>query len=496
MSKKGKAGTGSVMMARPPVVTVVGHIDHGKTTLLDKIRSTRVASREAGGITQHIGASQIEFKTKEGKLKKLTFIDTPGHSAFAKMRARGVEVTDLVVLVIAADSGIQEQTKECLDHIKAAKAPFLVAINKIDLPTANVDQVKAELAEIGVVPEDYGGDIVTVPVSAKSGEGIDELLEMISLMADLQELKADPKGELEGVIIESTLDSRRGPIATVLVKNGTLKLGEEIFAETIRAKVKAMRNWLGGMVKEAFPGDPVEILGFESVPPVGAAVGRKPQERKAEKEKQEEREGVLKLLLKADVQGTLEAVLANLPAEVEVVHTGVGEVTDSDVFLAQTTGAKIFAFNVKVSLPAQRVASQNKIKIFQTKIIYELLEAVQKMLQEKADPFADKEILGRAEIIAEFKVGDKRVAGARVLEGEIRRGQKALLCRQEAIIGEAVTASMRQRQEDIEKAEEGMEFGIVFSPPLDFQPGDVIISYNLKDYSESDYGKRRTGEKG
>jgi len=488
MTGKATGKTGSVMVARPPVVTVMGHIDHGKTSLLDKIRSTRIAAREAGGITQHIGASQIEFKTKEGELKKITFIDTPGHAAFTKIRARGVEVTDLVVLVIAADSGIQEQTKECLDHIKAAKVPFLVAINKIDLPTANVDQVKGELAEIGVVPEDYGGDIVTVPVSAKTGEGIDELLEMISLIADLQELKADPKGELEGVIIESALDSRRGPVATVLVKNGTLRIGEGIFAETIKAKVKAMRNWLGEMVKEVFPGDPVEILGFESVPPVGAIVGRKPQslDQKPETKNQKGEEGALKLILKADVQGSLEAVLANLPAEVEVVHAGVGEVTDSDVFLAQTTGAKVFAFNVKVSLPARRVASQNKIKIFQTKIIYELLEEVEKLLAAETDPLNDKEVLGKAEIIAEFKIKDKRIAGCRVIEGEIIRGEKILLLRQEKIVSEAVAASMRCLQEDIEKAEQGMEFGVVFSPPLDFRVGDVIISYKSKSCPEGD----------
>ncbi len=486
MSKKQEHSSGSELIRRPPVVTVMGHIDHGKTTLLDKIRSTRLAHREAGGITQHIGASQIEFQTKEGELKKITFIDTPGHAAFTKMRARGVEVTDLVVLVIAADSGVQAQTKECLDHIKAAQVPFLVAINKIDLPAANVDQVKAELAEMGVVPEDYGGQVVTVPVSAKTGAGIDELLEMIVLMAELQELKADPKAPLEGVVIEASLDRQRGPVATVLVKNGLLARGDEIFAEAVRAKVKAMRNWLGETVTQAYPGDPVEVLGFESVPAVGARVTPEPVTSSTKSSQAatqpvkprlpEEDEG-LKLIVKADVQGTLEALLASLPTEVKIVHAGVGEVTDSDVFLAQTTGGKVIAFNVRVSPAAERVARQNKIEIMTSKIIYEILEAVEKWLVKEVDPLEGKEILGRAEIVAEFKIKDKRIAGCRVKEGKIVRGSKIILWRQEEVVGEAVAASMRHHQEDIEAAEKGMEFGLVFSPSLDFRPGDVIISY-------------------
>jgi len=480
MKKKQIKKTVSSLTNRPPVVAVVGHIDHGKTTLLDKIRQSKIASREPGGITQHIGASQIEFKTKDGSLRKITFIDTPGHAAFTKMRARGVEATDLVVLVIAADAGIQEQTKESLDHIKAAGTPFLVAINKIDLASGNVDQVKEELVEIGATPEEYGGDLVVVSVSAKTGQGIDNLLEMICLMADLQSLKADSNAKLKGVVIESTLDRQRGPVATVLVKNGRVKLTDEIFAETVRAKVKAVRNWLGKLVSEALPGDAVEILGFEAVPPVGAAVAKKPQPIKAKKkdiDRKKTEEEKLKLVFKADTQGTLEAILNALPPDVKIIHAGVGQLTDSDVFLAQTTGAQIFVFNVKISLAAEKIITQGGVKVFQTKIIYEFLEEVEKRLVGELDPLVGVRVLGKAKVIAEFKIKGKRIAGARVSEGEVARGSKVYLMREEKIIGEGVANSMKQQRKDIDKAIKNQEFGVVFSPHLDFALGDVIISY-------------------
>jgi len=480
MKKRQAKKTVSFLGSRPPVVAVVGHIDHGKTTLLDKIRQSRIASREPGGITQHIGASQIEFRAKDGSVRKITFIDTPGHAAFTKMRARGVEATDLVVLVIAADAGIQEQTKESLDHIKAAGTPFLVAINKIDLANNNIDQVKEELVEIGVVPEEYGGDVVVVPVSAKTGEGIENLLEMICLMADLQSLKADLNAELKGVVIESALDRQRGVVATVLVKDGRIKLTDEIFAEAVGGKVKAMRNWLGELVTEALPGDAVEVLGFEAVPPVGAAVAKKPQPIKAKKgdiDREETGKEKLKLVFKADTRGTLEAILNALPADVKIIHAGVGQLTDSDIFLAQTAGAQVFAFDVKISPAARKIIAQEKIDIFQTKIIYEFLEEVEKRLVGGIDPLAGVKILGKAKIVAEFKVKGKRIAGARVLEGEIARGGKVYLMREEKIVGEGITSSMKERQKNIDKAVGGQEFGVVFSPQLDFAPGDVIISY-------------------
>lgn len=482
MTKKGKKKRQALIVTRPPVVTLVGHIDHGKTTLLDKIRQSRVASGEAGGITQHIGAYKIEIKNK----KEITFIDTPGHAAFSKMRARGVEVTDLVVLVVAADEGVQEQTKESYDHIKAANVPFLVAVNKTDLPSANVEQVKSQLSEIGIVPEDYGGDTVVVPLSAQTGEGVDNLLEMILLMAEMEELTADPEGDLEGVVIESSLDRQRGPVATVLVKNGKLTMGEEIYGEKIPAKIKALIDWQGNRVEEALPGDPVEILGFKEVPPIGAVVGEEPAEKKKIKEsKEEDEEGKLKIILKADVEGSIEAIKANLLPEVQVIHSGVGVVTESDVFLAQSTQADIFAFNVELMPAAKNLIKQSQIKVFQTDIIYELLEEIEERLKGEKDPLEDKIVLGEAEILAEFKIGGKRIAGGRVNEGEIFRDQKVFLKRGEKIIGQSVLASLRHRKEDIKKAKKDREFGAVFSPPLDFEVGDVIISYKNEETDES-----------
>ncbi|MBU2592287.1 MAG: translation initiation factor IF-2 [Patescibacteria group bacterium] len=469
----------SVPQNRPPIVAVVGHIDHGKTTLLDKIRESRIGAKESGGITQRIGASQVSIRNKEGETKKITFIDTPGHAAFTKMRARGVEVTDLAILVVAADSGVQEQTKESFDHIKAAKVPFLVALNKIDLPAADPERVKGQLAEIGIIPESYGGDVVVVPVSAKTGEGIEELLEMTVLIADLQELKFRPDQNLSGVVIEAALDRRKGPLATVLVKEGVLKTGDLIFAEDIPAKVKIMTDWLGQRQESALPGDPVEILGFEAVPAVGAFVSSSAlkEEPKTEKAAVEEKETILKLIVKADVSGSLEAVLGGLPEGVEVIHSGVGEIGDSDIFLAQTTGAEIFGFNVGISTATKRIAEQNGIKPFRAEIIYEIFEEVDRRLKEKTDPLSGKEVLGKAEVVAEFTAGKKRVAGCSVLEGEMQKGKKVLLFRGDKVIGETVLASMRHLKEEIDRAGKDLQFGVVFSPPVDFSPKDVIIAY-------------------
>lgn len=463
---------------RPPVVAVVGHIDHGKTSLLDKIRETHVAAREAGGITQHIGASQIEFKTKEKTTRKITFIDTPGHAAFAKMRARGVETTDLVILVVAADAGVQEQTKESIKFIQTAGVPFLVALNKIDLPAADPNKIKGELTEVGVISEDYGGQTVVIPVSAKTGQGIEELLEMICLIADLKGIKSSLTEEMEGVVIEATLDSQRGPVATILVKNGVLKTGEEIFAEMARAKIKMMKTWMGKVVNEAVPGDPIEILGFESVPEVGAKVGRKIGiAKEISTPEREEEEAILKMVVKADVQGTMEAVLNSLPKGVKVIDSGIGPIIDQDLFLAQTTGAEVFGFNVKTLPSALKLSEQSKIPIFTTKIIYELLEELERRLFLKRDPFVGKEIAGKAEIIAEFKIKGKRIAGAKVTEGKITKGSKAYLSRIGNVIGETNLSSLRHLQEEIETAKVDEEFGIVFSPDIDFLVGDAIISY-------------------
>lgn len=472
----------SKLQPRPPVVAVMGHIDHGKTSLLDKIRRSNIAAKEVGGITQHIGAWQVEVEDKKSGKKKITFIDTPGHAAFSQMRARGASVTDIVVLVVAADDGVQVQTKESLEHIKSAKVPFLVAINKIDLPSASIDKVKAELVEIGIIPEDYGGKVVTVPVSAKTGQGIDELLEMILLMAEMEDLKADPAAAPEGVIIESLMDSKIGPTATVLVKNGMLKTGDQIFTNGVRAKVKAMINSLNQRVNEAFPSDSVRIIGFKEVPPVGAKVETKITETAEKKVESSvasgEEEKQLKAIFKADTEGVLEAIINSLPSEVNVVLKATGEITESDVFLAKTTGAKIFALNVRISPFAQKLAEQEKVVIKTYKIIYDLLEEIQKTILRILEPMINEKVYGKAEVIADFEIDKKRVIGCRITEGKVIKKEKIHLSRNNEIIGDARIVSMKHLKEDIEEAEKGVECGLLLKPQLDFKIGDVVISYS------------------
>jgi translation initiation factor IF-2 len=481
--------TGS-SVPRPPIVTIMGHIDHGKTTLLDKIRQSNIASKESGGITQHIGAYQISFRTKDGQEKKITFIDTPGHAAFAKMRARGAKVTDIVVLVVAADEGVKEQTKECLDHIKAAGTPFLVAINKIDLPNASVDKVKGELAEVGVVSEDFGGNVTMVPVSAKTGEGIDQLLEMVTLMAEVEGLSADPKGRLEGVIIESKMDPKRGPVASLLVRNGTLRVGEQIWVEEQNFKVRALMDEKGKRLNSVLPSGVAEVLGFNSLPPVGARVSSAPlpkskqsllTEKKAigsfEEFFAKEEEKKVSVVIKADTQGTLEAIVGNLPKEIEIVHQGIGEVNESDVFLAQSTKSLLIVFRVAVSGKMKKLADDYKVDIAEFELIYELFDYLEKQALENIDPTASRLILGKAKIVAEFNIGKKRIAGCRVLEGEISKNQKAFLQRNSRHVADVRITSMKRLKEDIKIAKKGEEFGVLFSPSIDFKVGDVILSY-------------------
>ncbi|MFH1561232.1 MAG: translation initiation factor IF-2 [Patescibacteria group bacterium] len=476
MNKTNKSDSNTT---RPPIVAVMGHIDHGKTSLLDKIRETSLAAREAGGITQHIGASQVEFKSKDG-VKKITFIDTPGHAAFTKMRARGALVTDLVVLVVAADSGIQEQTQESLNHIKVAGVPFLVAINKIDLPNADVEGVKEELVEAGLIPEDYGGKLVVAPVSAKEGTGIPDLLEMISLLAEMQDIKADAEGSLEASVIESSFDIKKGVLATLVVRNGKISLGDEIFAEDIRAKVRAMKNGQGKMVKVALPGDSVEVLGFDQTPVVGSPVGSSQAEKKIETLSTKTKNSSLKMILKADVSGSLEAIEANLPGGVELIHTGLGEVNESDIFLSQTTGAKIYSFNLKLPAVSVALAKQIGIEIAEAKIIYELLEELEKELSTHSKAIDDKQVAGKAVVVAEFKIGDKRVAGCRVTEGTIGKTDRIRILRSGKLLTETRMASMKHRQDDVDKADKGDEFGAVFASEIDFRKGDVILSHISK----------------
>ena len=464
-------------MFRPPIVTIMGHIDHGKTTLLDKIRSASVAAREAGGITQHISAYQTEVKLKSGKTATITFLDTPGHAAFCQMRTRGAQITDLVVLVVSAVDGVMAQTKECIKEIKRSGVPVIVAMTKMDLDGAATEKIKGQLVELEIVPEDYGGQTSLIPVSAKTGNGIDKLLETIILNAEVMELKDESASPLEAVVIESLLDKSRGPVATLIVKKGTIHLGDQIFAESISGKVKAMS------VSPATPSTPVEILGFESVPPVGACVTSIPtptQEKTVVSRLNQTRtDGTprLPIVVKADVQGTLEALLSSLSDDVFLIASGVGTVTDNDVFLAASSKAQIFAYNVSVPRFIRNLADNQKVPLFESKIIYEIIDDIQAQVLRLLDPTIEETTLGEAKIIAEFKIEKVHIAGIEVIQGEIGPGDSIHLRRDDAIIKDTKVEGIRQAKTVVNKAKSGSQYGITFKPYIDFKVGDAIIAY-------------------
>jgi len=468
-----------MLQIRPPVVVVMGHVDHGKTSLLDRIRQTKVALKEAGQITQAIGAYQVTWKNK-----KITFLDTPGHEAFIKMRARGAKIADLAVLVVAADDGVMPQTKESLKIIKEAKIPFLVAINKIDLPGASIDKVKGQLAESEVLVEGYGGQVVAVPLSAKTGQGVEQLLEMILLTAEMGELKADPEGVFSGVIIEAKKDKFKGDLATVLVKNGTLKVGEEIMAEGVRAKIKSLTDDSGRTIKQAQLGQPVEILGWEGSPLVGTVVkplsqideGKGVAVKVAKTAEITPEEKKLKIILRADSAGSAEAILNSLPNDVQVLLSGTGEICESDVLLAKTFAALIFGFNIKVSGQIAKLAQTEKVKIKTYEIIYDLLKDIEEMVLNIMDPLFHREVAGKAEIIAEFEMKGERIAGAKVISGRISKNDKICLQRGQEILGENTFKSMKHGKEEITQATTNLEFGAVFTSPIKFQKGDFLVA--------------------
>jgi len=473
---------------RPPIVVVMGHIDHGKTSLLDKIRSAKVFEKEVGGITQHIGAYQVTVDQKEGQSGKITFIDTPGHAAFINMRARGAQITDLVVLVVAATEGIMVQTKECISHIKKANLPFIVAMNKMDLPGANPDMVKGQLVELGFTPEEYGGDVMCIPVSAKSGLGLDKLLEMILLQSELMELKNEPEAPLEAAIIESRLDKSRGPVASTIIRKGTLSLGDIIYAEDVPCKVKAMVNYLGENVKTAAPSTPVEILGFEKTPQVGATISGSPTtpskanipkpDVKISCDDSTEKTMRLPIVVKADVEGSLEALLDSFSDDVQVIFSGVGAVSDNDIFLAEASNAQIFAFNVSTPKFIQKLAENQKVKINESKIIYEIIEEIQSQVLKLLEPTIDETIIGEGFIKAEFKIEKVRIAGMQCTKGEIGKGDLIHLKRDGKIIKDTKVEGLRQGKTIVEKVKSGSDCGVTFKPYVDFKINDVIISYN------------------
>jgi len=467
---------------RPPIITVMGHIDHGKTTLLDALRKTKVQENESGGITQHIGAYQIKHKNKS-----LTFIDTPGHAAFAAMRSRGAKATDIVILVIDAQESVKPQTKECLTHIKTAKVPFLVAINKMDLPNATEDLVKKDLADAGVSVEGFGGDIVCVPVSAKTGKGLDELLDMLLLVTEMQKLTADPTGLLEGVVIESKLDQKKGPVATIIVKNGTLKISNEIQAGDSFGKVKALFDDQGNKLTQVTPSKPAQVLGFKKVPEVGSQLGfndskltSKSSEVKQKvnpKPSKEKSDQTLNIILKADVAGTLEAITQNLSSEITLISSGVGDISESDILLAQSTKATIIAFRVKTSSGAAKLANIESILIKSYSLIHELLEDLEKAVLKLLEPTIDEKILGVAKILKEFTVKGSKIAGCQITSGKLTVGDKVHLLRKKTQIADTKIKSIYQGNKQIEKAKKGIECGLAFTTNLDFSLKDTLQAF-------------------
>lgn len=484
---------------RPPVVTIMGHVDHGKTKLLDAIRQSNVAATEAGSITQHIGAYQVEV---DGQ--KITFLDTPGHEAFTAMRARGAQVTDIAVLVVAADDGVMPQTLEALDHARAAGVPILVALNKIDKSNANPDRVKQQLAENELICEDWGGNTLCVPVSAKEKKGIPELLENILLLAEMEELKADPSIPAVGVVVEAEMDKTKGPLATVLVQNGTLKPGDTIVVGGTWGKVKAMFNDAGKRLKKAEPATPVEVLGLNDVPQVGDTLTAVASENEARsllqkniKEKQREPQAVrldkiydqisagrvkeLNIILKTDVQGSIEPIrtsLERLAAEevkVRIIRSAVGNITEGDVMLAIASEALIIGFNTSVDAAAQRLAESKGIDIRRYDVIYSLIDDVEKALKGMLTPKLVEVIEGKAEVRAVFPSGKgTKIAGSYVTEGKISRSSSVRVIRKGQVLIESTVSSLRRFKDDVKEVATGFECGVGVEDFHDFEAGDVL----------------------
>ncbi len=489
----------------PPVVTIMGHVDHGKTSLLDTIRKTKVAAGEAGGITQHIGAYQVEVNGK-----KITFLDTPGHEAFTAMRARGAQVTHIAIIVVAADDGVMPQTREAIDHAQAAKVPIIIALNKIDKANANPDHVKQQLAEIGLVIEEYGGDIICVPVSARRGTGIDDLLEMILLLAEVQDIRANPNRPATGVIIEAKLEKNTGPTATVLVQQGTLKMGDNIVVGALAGKVRAMFNDRGKRIQKAPPSLPVSILGLPEVPQAGDHLEVTSDERTAKQLAQkvvEQRrnesaplgqvsldslytqmqEGTVKelnMVLKCDVQGSAEAIknaLTKLGEEnikVRLIHEGIGNISETDVHLAAASKAIIIGFNVKADGAAQREAQKEGVDIRYYNVIYKLTDDIQAALVGMLEPTFREVIEGHAEVVQIFKAGKTTViAGCRISDGKITRSSQARVLRKGEKVYEGKIGSLRRGKDDVREVVSGYECGIVLDEFTDFEIGDIIEAF-------------------
>ncbi|WP_216827949.1 translation initiation factor IF-2 [Alkalihalobacterium elongatum] len=498
------------LQERPPVVTIMGHVDHGKTTLLDSIRNTKVTAGEAGGITQHIGAYQVEV---EGK--RITFLDTPGHAAFTTMRARGAQVTDITILVVAADDGVMPQTKEAISHAKAAGVPIIVAVNKMDKEAANPDRVMQELTEFELVPEAWGGDTIFVPVSALQGEGIDELLEMILLVAEVEEYKANPDSLARGTVIEAQLDKGRGPVATLLVQSGTLKVGDPIVVGNTFGRVRAMTNDLGRRVKSVGPAAPVEITGLNDVPQAGdqfkvfedEKTARQIGETRMIRQRDEERNETSKVslddlfnqiqqgdikeinvIIKGDVQGSVEALRGSLEkidvegVKVNIIHTGVGAITESDIILAAASNAIVIGFNVRPDANTKRVAESENVDIRLHRIIYNVIEEIESAMKGMLDPEYEEKVIGQVEIRQTFKVSKiGMIAGSYVTDGKITRDSTVRLIRDGIVIYEGAINALKRFKDDAKEVSAGYECGITLENFNDVKEGDIIEAYIMEE---------------
>jgi translation initiation factor IF-2 len=495
-----------LLAPRPPIVTVMGHVDHGKTTLLDTIRHTNVTAREAGGITQHIGAYTVE---RSGGA--IVFLDTPGHEAFTAMRARGAEVTDIVILVVAADDGVMPQTREAIDHVRAAKAPIVVAVNKVDKPGAQPERVRRQLADIGLVPEEWGGDVIMVDISAKSGEGIDKLLEMVLLVAEMQELTGNANASPSGVVIEAELDKGKGPVATVIVRDGTLRRGDIILFGTSWGKVRAMLDTTGNNVSEAGPSSAVEILGLSDVPKPGETFKVAPSERAARdamsavplkqtrdapvrkasledlySKMQAGQKPELNLLVKCDVQGSVEALCSSLEkiatdeVGVSIIHRGAGRIAESDVTLASASGAVILGFNVRPDANAKKIAEAEGIEIRLYNIIYDVINDVRSAMEGLLAPNLKERSVGEAEVREIFrvpKVGN--IAGCHVTQGAVRRDSKVRVVRDGVVKWDGGVATLKHFKDEAREVKAGFDCGIALAGFQDFETGDVLEAYEV-----------------
>ncbi len=498
---------------RPPVVTVMGHVDHGKTSILDRIRKTNVTAGEAGGITQHIGAYQV---TVDGEV--ITFLDTPGHAAFTAMRARGAQATDIAILVVAADDGIMPQTIEAINHAKAADVPIIVAVNKMDKPEANIDRVKTGLTENGLVPEEWGGDAIVVPVSAKTGMGFDDLLANVNVLAEIKDLKANPNRKAKGVVIEAKLDQSKGPVATILVQNGTLRIGDNVIVGTVTGKIRAMTDDKGRKVSQAGPSTPVSIMGLDEVPSAGDILFAGEEEKLikmvAEERRNKERENMIKssqtvslddvfskiaegemkvlnIIVKADVQGSVEAVkqsmekLSNAEVRVHVIHAAAGAIKESDIMLAESSNAIIIGFNVRPDSNAKQIAERSGIDIKLYRVIYEAIEDVERALKGMLAPKFTEIYLGKAEVREVFKIsGVGQVAGSYVVEGKILRNSKLRIYRDDVMICEGNVLQLKRFKDDVKEVNQGFECGISIEKFNDIKVGDFIESYQVEENKE------------